>query len=379
MQRPAADPTTRRPTMNEDLRDSVREKLKRFKISMGQIDLNGLCNAGCWFCPVKYEGNPKEFATQMSLEHLDLVLRRVRESSVAGSFPFIYTSHYNEFLLYKQFEESLDVFRRHKFSTMVLSNGTTITPEKTDAILRNRDVIDHIALNIPSIDRLEWSKKAGVDPKLFRNLLRNLDYLHDNQDGLRVVIQINAMTNAAEVLEGGFASSPEQVRELESRFRENYPRFNFSMVTALVDRAGRLPTIKNARAIMMPGEKVVGCGHSSTHDSGSRIYGWLHVNPKGDVFLCCDDYSMEYTFGNLLTQSLDEIWLSERHVDTILKAFGELCTKCQNHKVGTAAQPGASRLRQRTELFTVFSAGVRGPELKLLPAAPGPAREREPA
>lgn len=186
------------------------------------------------------------------------------------------------------------------------------------------------------------------------------------------------MTNAAEVLEGGFASSPEQVRELESRFRENYPKFNFSMVTALVDRAGRLPTIKNARAIMMPGQKVVGCGHSSTHDSGSRIYGWLHVNPKGDVFLCCDDYSMEYTFGNLLTQSLDEIWLSERHVGTMLKAFGELCTKCQHHKVGTAAQPGVSRLRQRVELFTMFSAGVRGPELKLLPAAPGPAREREP-
>jgi hypothetical protein len=186
---------------------------------------------------------------------------------------------------------------------------------------------------------------------------------------IKFLIQINAMTNAAEVREGGFASSPEQVRELESRFRENYPKFNFSMVTALVDRAGRLPTIKNARAIMMPGEKVVGCGHSSTHDSGS----------KGDVFLCCDDYSMEYTFGNLLTQSLDEIWLSERHVDTILKAFGELCTKCQHHKVGTAAQPGVSRLRQRVELFTVFSAGVRGPELKLLPAAPGPAREREPA
>jgi MoaA/NifB/PqqE/SkfB family radical SAM enzyme len=74
--------------------------------------------------------------------------------------------------------------------------------------------------------------------------------------------------------------------------------------------------------------QITGCHH--TAQDGGRIYGALHIAPTGELFLCCEDYTMAHRFGNLLEQSFDEIWHSEAHVDAILKSQQSTCQECQH-------------------------------------------------
>ena len=42
-----------------------------------QIDVNGLCNSACWFCPVSYKGNPKETINDMTIEELENIFIQI--------------------------------------------------------------------------------------------------------------------------------------------------------------------------------------------------------------------------------------------------------------------------------------------------------------
>jgi len=75
----------------------------QYKISMAQIDPNGLCNVGCWFCPVRYAENPLAQRTNMPIETFENIINQLmagKGTYVAENFDFIYTAHYNEVLLY---------------------------------------------------------------------------------------------------------------------------------------------------------------------------------------------------------------------------------------------------------------------------------------
>ena len=43
----------------------IKDKLKTQKIANMQLDPNGRCNVGCWYCPVRYHGNPEHAKTDM--------------------------------------------------------------------------------------------------------------------------------------------------------------------------------------------------------------------------------------------------------------------------------------------------------------------------
>lgn len=156
-------------------RDAIRAQLASAPPRMGQIDVNGKCNARCWYCPVKYQGNPEEFAVQMPVADVGRVLGALRNSAlIPPTFRFLYSCHYNEVLLYRHFAEMIPVFRRYGFATMILSNGTPLTPEKSDLVLANPDVFWGITLNVPALERGDWAAKAGMPARMHDLLSRNL-------------------------------------------------------------------------------------------------------------------------------------------------------------------------------------------------------------
>lgn len=306
--------------------DEIRARLSDVSPHAGQIDVNGKCNAKCWYCPVKYQGNPEEFAVQMPPEQLDRILDNLRSSPLISSdFKFLYSCHYNEVLLYRYFEEMLPIFRRHGFATMILSNGTPLTPQKTDLIVANKDVIWGVALNIPALDRNEWSQKAGLPVSMHKSLLRNLDYLHEKYPA---TIQVNCDLNPQGQMEKSMGSSKEEADAIVAAFKARYPKFSVTLLERLSDRAGRLEKHTVLARHNKAQGRVVGCTHSGA-EKGGRVFGWLHINARGDLFLCCDDYEMEYCFGNLLAESFEEAWMSYRHVEVIASAFSAICRNCQ--------------------------------------------------
>ena len=56
-------------------------------INFIQLDPNGLCNAGCWFCPVSTLGNPKNQINQMDINLFDKIISEIDELEYFDVFP----------------------------------------------------------------------------------------------------------------------------------------------------------------------------------------------------------------------------------------------------------------------------------------------------
>lgn len=319
-------------------------------IKVAQIDPNGLCNSGCWFCPVSYAANPEVGRKNMPIDVLDSILGQLvsgKGDFVDPNFNFIYTAHYNEVLLYKHFEEMLQLFRKHGLKTMILTNGTPLTPAKTDIIKNYQDIVLGICLNIPSSDPVRWSKLVKMPEKMFDKLISNIRYAIDNLPHLfsskNLSIQVNGVNKFSLTEYGGWLdllpNAPQLDLDPESGnlsleqkgFKELFPGINVFQMPSLVDRAGILDkenVITNIKGINLHAKngnktKVVGC-----NNMGGRPNSWVHINANGDVFICCNDYDFETVFGNVNSKPIKDIWMSKEHKDMIKTSFETICTTC---------------------------------------------------
>lgn len=329
----------------------VKNKIRSTKIKHLQLDPFGFCNAKCWFCPVKYIPQPQEGSGVMSIDMIHKILSQIIEERnrpdgiVDPSFELITLSHYNEILLYKHFPELLELLRKFRLTCYVLSNGVTLTKQRVDLINQYRDVVVHIGLNIPAFEKSVWAKRSGFSEDQFDRLMSNLRYAETELRYLNGNFTIGMNGLDINPVNGGYITKgPEwgtldynldpNNGEHETQFqlaRKMFPRLNIQK-TALYDRAGMIDHMITNKPWLKGRQKgnkeVVGC-----NNWGDRSSEWLNVNSAGSVFLCCNDYNFDYKFGDLNTQTLREIWLSDLHVQTVERAYKEICTNCYSAKL----------------------------------------------
>lgn len=327
----------------------IRSRLKTYQIQRLAIDLFGFCNAKCWFCPVRYIPQPEEGMKQMPIEDVERIFRKLIElrmtpnSIVSPDFNLFLTTHYSEVLLYKDFEKLLKLAKHYGLKTFILSNGVNLTPDKIDIINTYApSVVEELALNIPILESAElWAKRSGFPEKRYEDLMKNLEYLHKHpitrklKDRVRIIINgVDEVTfKAGSVKKGPLFDTldmdldvftGERMRQVDYA-KKHFPNFEIDK-SDLIDRTGLIADYITEDAYMkdrMKGRTVVGC-----QNWGDRNYEWLSVNSIGDAILCCNDYNFDYVFGNVLKQDLTELWTSDLHVETIQRAYGDICTKC---------------------------------------------------
>lgn len=322
------------------------------KIKAIQIDVNGLCNAGCWFCPVSYAKNPKQAIRDMPLNELENILAQLREGSndfVDPDISLIYSANYNEILLYKELEGMLDLYRKYGFKTYILTNGVAMTKNKVDILSKYQDVVEGILLNIPASDAKTWSKYIGMNEKLFTKVIENVRYainsLPDLMDKDGIHLAVNGLKEDSLTENGGWVDPMPGAPKINmdnvsgdlaihtERLKQIFPEIVIYQSYHLYDRAGHLekynvmtqtPAIN--KYLKKDGLKVIGCNGGIINRS--RTNEWVHINPNGDLFICCADYDFETIYGNVNELSLKEIWESKARQDMIESAYSDMCTKC---------------------------------------------------
>lgn len=320
-----------------DIDTIIRDSFNKHKIGCIQLDPNGSCNAGCWFCPVKYVGNPEDAKGNMPVELLDKIFHNLISERDSGGlvdkkFNGFYTAHYNEILLYKHFEDLLKLCRKYKLIFMVLSNGTTLTPQKTDLLVEYKDVISGVCLNVPCFEPELWAKRVNLSPKLFDKLVSNIKYFIDKHP-MQISIQVNGWDKINDWLDKG-QNFPQDITDDENEKQTNlakqmFPKANVYRTFHLIDRAGSISDVitnKNAILRKYGNKRVIGCMNS--WETGGRPIGWVHINANGECFLCCNDYKMEIKFGDFRTQVLRDFWGKEDHINKIKHSYENICRDC---------------------------------------------------
>lgn len=310
----------------------------QYKIKIAQIDPNGLCNAKCWFCPVAYVPNPEFAKKHMPIETFENILIQLCDGKgdfVEESFDFIYTAHYNEVLLYKYFEEMLQLFRKYSFKTIILTNGIALTKSKVEIIKNYPDVIYGVCLNIPSSDPEQWAKLNKSNPAIFNKIIENILYLKEiSENKIEISVQVNTIDNNlsfSQPLELAPKFSDTNATDELENMKKILPGINCYTNLHLVDRAGYLEnfnvlTNKQFISNQSQGKKVIGC--SNSFGPGGRPNEWIHINANGDLFICCNDYDFDTIFGNINDKNIKEIWDSKERQLAIINAYESICTTC---------------------------------------------------
>lgn len=315
-------------------------------IKVVQLDPNGLCNSKCWFCPVAYQTNPIIGKKNMPIDIVDNIFLQIKNGIgdfVDPNYNLFFSSHFNEILLYPDFEKLLFIYKKYNFPTVLFTNGVNLTIKKIKIINKYSSIVKHITLNIPSAFQKQWSIYTGFNEKIFNKLINNLNYAYKHLNkNINITIQVNNFNENSLFENGGtieiLTNAPnlnldnntgDLINTIE-KFRFMYPNWNIISDNANIDRAGYL---KNA--MIFSNEKYL---NKISNNGNKRVVGciekraeeFLHINANGDVFLCCCDYNFETVFGNIYKQSIKEIWNSIEHKNMVNKSFSNFCTKCVN-------------------------------------------------
>ena len=316
--------------------------MTKHKIKNVLIDPNGLCNAKCWFCPVAYAGNPVIGKSNMSIETMEDIFKQLHEGIGDFVSPEIkfWPFHFNETLLYPQFEEMLKLYSKYNFKMALFSNGVNLTVEKINIILKYPETIDRIVLNIPSAFEEEWAQFTGFNIKLFNKLINNLKYLEENKKFLKntfIMIQVNGVNDNSLYKNNGsmklLANNLNIDLDMENGsnaktvkyFKEKFTKFAITKDVNLSDRVNvlqKLNVFSNQEYIKSQDKtKIVGC-------ELERDIDWLHISSKGDIFLCCEDFNFETICTNIKDKTIKEIWYSEERKNMIQDSFNGFCKNC---------------------------------------------------
>ncbi len=336
--------------MSNDYLLNILDKFKSIKISDIQLDPFGYCNARCWFCPVSTHGNIHAYSKHMEIGTLEKILEDIYSERISPNglissrLTQIHTAHYNEILLYKYFEEFLQLLSRFNFRMVILSNGVNLTPQKIDIINRYSSSISGIHLNIPAFERELWSERTGLQPAQFDLLMENLQYAEIHlQYFIRMnalTIGVNCPTDSSMDNNGGIMTQMKHFPHInldpisgELSTQMSIARSKFASIpvgaeTHLHDRAGMLheaSVFSNSTQInIKKQQKVTGCSYGYN----GRIFGWLNINSRAEAFLCCNDFKYEYVFGDLSQDTISNIWLGMRHAEVVNLALNGICSRC---------------------------------------------------
>ena len=252
---------------------------RHYRLRYVSLETHTVCTQACSFCPVSIAPRKPEYMPTELFERLAAEISQHRKT-IEG----VTLNNYNEPTADRRFPDQVRLLMEHDLPVAVLSNGSTFTPDKVDALVEVGP-ISYLSINISSLDRERYAAERQKDH--LPMVLSNLDYMKDK-----------SVAETMDIIVLG--QQDEQHRADAARLREHFAGSRFNVRDfEIMDRAGYLPIgLKPDR----PHERLRGC-----NNLGSRPIEHIHINPQGQCVLCCEDYDEFHTIGDLTRQSLDEV------------------------------------------------------------------------
>lgn len=259
--------------------DSRTDPDRAFYLKYVSLEAHTVCNQACYFCPVSLAPREPYF---MPMELYQRIVSEVAE--LRQPVEALFMISYNEPTADPRFLEQVQIIRAAGLPPATLTNGTGLTPKRVDALVEMGG-LRFLSINISTLDRDRYRQDRGHDH--LQQVLRNLDYAKD-----RAVAQDMDIV----VLGTGNDNHQEDFRQITARFAGS--RFNVKYFV-VNDRAGYLQVGLSGRERR---GRLCGCNHM-----GSRPIQHLHITPKAECILCCQDYSETMVVGDLNRNSLREV------------------------------------------------------------------------
>ena len=278
-----------------------------YRLRYVSLETHTVCTQACSFCPVSIAPRKPEYMPTELFERLVEEIAGYRETIEAVTL-----NNYNEPTADRRFTDQVRTLMEHHLPVAVLSNASTFTPDKVDALVE-MGPITYLSINISGLDRERYKAERQRDH--LPTVLEHLEYIKDRpvaetMDLIVLGHQDDQHRADAAAIRDRFAGSRFNVRDFQ-----------------IMDRAGYLPIgLKPDK----PHERLSGC-----NNLGSRPIEHIHINPQGKCVLCCEDYDEYHIVGDLQIQTIDQIMSGEEMARLRRMTYGLeeapenfICRKC---------------------------------------------------
>jgi len=247
-----------------------------------------------------------------------------------GKFcPYLMNEPFADKRIIDRIETAINIL--HNPLVEVSSNMELLTKERTDAFyklvteypIRWVFAVSHHGINKETLER---TMKIN-----YEKTLKNFIYFIKKMDGIiPITIQNMAISKDSRFR---FYSTRAVRRYIENIFEKyNLPTKNVRLSTLVFhNRAG------NVKIDGWNYDKIVRRIDRNHRFDCWRLHNTLHVLWNGDVILCCMDYMNETCFGNLKSQTISEVFSSEKWKEIYEKATGLreseenfICKRCMS-------------------------------------------------
>jgi len=251
----------------------------RSRLKIVSLETMIACNQKCYFCPVSIA--PRE-DYEMPVALFESIVNQLTE--YRDTLESVFLQSYNEPTLDRRFVDFCRTLFAADLPVAVLSNGSGLTPAKVDALIE-AGPLRYICINLSTLNRERYIHDRGEDH--LAAVLRNLEYVKTRP--LAPVMKIVVLGTGDWVHDADFDA-------ITARFAGS--RFSVER-HVVMDRAGWLDVGLKPDA---PKRELAGCDNV-----GSRPLQHLHITPRGQCVLCCEDYDENYVVGDLTTNTIEEV------------------------------------------------------------------------
>jgi hypothetical protein len=250
-----------------------------YRLKIVSLETMTACNQKCYFCPVSIA--PRE-DYDMPVALFERIVGEL--TAFRDTLESVFLQSYNEPTLDRRFVEFCRTLFAAKLPVAVLSNGSGLNPAKVDALIESGP-LRYLCINLSTLDRDRYVRDRGADH--LGVVLRNIDYVKSRPlaDAMKIVV----LGTGDNVHDHDFDA-----------IRERFDGSLFSVERHVVmDRAGWLDIGLKPDA---PKKQLAGCDNI-----GSRPLQHLHITPRGQCVLCCEDYDEKYVVGDLTQNTIAEV------------------------------------------------------------------------
>jgi len=293
------------------LEHNLRKSVVRSRPYIYSIDPTNICNLRCIMCPQSL--NDKSVARGiMTLEDFKKIFDKIKKYA-----SIVILDLGGEPLLNKDLFAMISYINEKKPRTHVFlgTNATLMNKEKVEMMLRLK--IDEIVFSFDGQTKKDYeSIRRGAK---FDITLKNINYFLKRKKELgkhsKIVIQtIRLYRPGAKPL-------------ISQSFKNNFKNIDSDVEFSHVFAHSWSSNFKKNKPI-----QYIDAPHSDKYFPCGVLWKQLAISWDGNVYACCFDLQREYFIGNLLKQSLDEVWNGKKMVNLrkslIERKPSKLCKEC---------------------------------------------------
>jgi hypothetical protein len=155
---------------------------RQYHLKIVSLETASACNQKCYFCPVSIAPREDE---EMPTELFERIVGELTEyrSTIDG----VFLQSYNEPTIDRRFVDHCRTLFEAKLPVAVLSNGSGLTPRKSDALIA-AGKLRYLCINLSTLDEERYERDRGENH--VKVVTRNIDYAKDLPlaDEMRIIV-----------------------------------------------------------------------------------------------------------------------------------------------------------------------------------------------